>query len=40
MSENTIPADADQPDEEEDQDAGPSTMAPPEQGADDEGRVG
>ena len=40
MNENTVPADPDQPDEEEDQDAGPTTMAPPGEGADDEGMVG
>ena len=40
MSENTLSPDPDQPDEEDDQDAGPSTMAPPGEGADDEGMVG
>jgi hypothetical protein len=41
MTETPIPPQPDEdPDDEVDQDAGPSTMAPPGEGADEQGQVG
>jgi hypothetical protein len=41
MTQDPTSPDSDAPDaEEEDQDAGPTTMAPPGEGADTEGQVG